>query len=625
MAALTLTAAFAFGQRPPTRGVRVVTSNNEVVDLYTGSYALLIGNGAYQDWAKLRWPTQDVGEIGKVLDDLGFETEVLKDVTADGFRTAMARFVSTHGQEEGAQLLFYFAGHGHTLPGATEPLGYVAMTDTPDPAKDPVSFRARAIEMDAFLSYARQIRARHVLFVFDSCFSGTMLRQRSGDATRALGKNVIRPVREFLTAGSADEPVPDRSLFKTVLVDVLTGAIPEPIEDGYLTGLELGALMKSTIPKYSMVQNPQYGRILDPELDKGDFVFVLKRAPAAVAAAPKGIELPGLQTDVLLWQAKSAYTQRDYATALTAFQRSAELGNVEAMTFLGFMYYEGHGVPRDLDRARTWFENAAAKGNASAMANLGYLHSMQKDYENAVSWLSRAVEAGDSAAMFNLGTMYVRGEGIGRDYAKAYKLFHQAAVNGDGAAMNALAVLYANGLGVARDDEVAVEWHRKAVAAGDVSAMFNLGHLYYEGEIVPKDYDQARRLFLRAAEQGNASAMNSLGRMYHEERGVERDDREAMRWFEKAAAAGNSSAMNNLGYMLENGYGTKKDRDRALGWYRRGADEQNAGALYNLGRFYEEGKNVSKDKEMALRLYRQAAALGGEEAVRRLRELGERD
>ena len=621
--ALALTAATAFGQPEEFRGVRVVTSNNEMVDLYTGSYALLIGNGAYQDWDDLRWPTEDVGELGKVLDGLGFETEVLKDVTADGFRTAMARFISTHGQEEGAQLLFYFAGHGHTLPGAAKTrLGYLAMTDTPDPSRDTSGFRARAVEMDAFSSFARQIRARHVLFVFDSCFSGTVLGQRSGDAVRALGKNVVLPVREFLTAGSEDEPVPDRSLFKTVLVDVLTGVIPEPIEDGYLTGFELGALMKSRIPKYSAVQNPQYGRILDPELDKGDFVFVLKRTP--VLEPPSGGPSIDLRPEALLWQAKSAYTKGDYEIALAHFQRSADLGNVEAMTFLGFMSYEGHGAPRDLSRARTWFESAAAKGNASAMSNLGYLHSVERDYENAVSWLSRAVAAGDTAAMFNLGTMYFRGEGIGRDYGKAYELFQQGAVNGDGAAMNAIAVMYANGLGVARDDEVAVEWHRKAVAAGDVSAMFNLGHLYYEGEILPRDYGEARRLFLRAAGLKNASAMNSLGRMYREGHGVKRDDKEAFRWFEKAAAAGNSSAMNNLGYMLENGYGTKKDRGRALDWYRRGAAEKNAGALYNLGRFYEEGNSVSKDKEEALRLYREAAELGDEEAVRRLRELGER-
>ncbi len=618
-----LATAHAFGQPSADRGVRVVTSGNEVVDLYSGSYALLIGNGAYKHWAELLWPTQDVGELARVLDDLGFETRVLKDATANGFRAAMAGFVSAEGQDESAQLLFYFAGHGHTLPGATGPLGYVVMTDAPDPAQDPAGFREHAVEMDAFLSFARQIRARHVLFVFDSCFSGTVLRKRADDPVRALGKNVIRPVREFLTAGSAEEPVPDRSLFKTVLIDVLTGAIPEPIEDGYLTGLELAALMKSTIPKYSMVQNPQYGRILDPELDKGDFVFVLKRAPAAVEA--KGITLPDLQTDSLLWQAKSAYTQKDYASAHAHFQESAELGSAEAMTFLGFMSYQGHGVPRDPGRARVWFENASARGNASAMANLGYLASEERDYEEAVSWLSRAVEAGDAAAMFNLGMMYFRGEGVDRSYAKANALFQQAASIGDGAAMNALAVMYANGLGVARDDQVAIEWHRKAAAAGDASATFNLGHILYEGRLVPANYEEAHRLFLRAAEQGNASAMNSLGRMHHEGRGVRRDDREAIRWFEKSAAGGNSSAMNNLGYMFENGLGTRKDNDLALVWYRRGADEKNAGALYNLGRFYERGTSVSRDRETALQLYRQAADLGDQEAARRLRELGERE
>lgn len=603
----------------------VVTSNNEIVHLYSGSYALLIGESSYTHWDELRWPSRDVEELGKVLRDLGFETEVLTDQTAEGFRKSMTNFVATHGQEKDAQLLFYYAGHGHTLPGATGPLGYIVLSDAPDPRRDPAGFRDRAMEMDAFKNYSYQILSRHVLFVFDSCFSGAMLQQRrSRDVYQALGKNVILPVREFLTAGSADEPVPDRSLFKTVLVDVLTGVIPEPIQDGYLTGQELGVLMKTTVSRYSAAQNPQYGRILDPELDKGDFVFVLKNSPSAARAEVAGVELPDLRPNALLWQAKSAYTQRDYPSAFSDFQEAAGLGNVEAMTFLGYMYHEGHGTLRDLERSRVWFETAAAKGNPSAMANLGYLASVRGEHAEAVSWLSRAIGAGDTAAMFNLGTMYLKGEGIDQDYQKAYQLFSRAAQNGDGAAMNSLAVMYANGLGVARDDQVAIEWHRRAVAAGDASAMFNLGHLYYEGEIVPRDYDEARRLFLRAAELGNASAMNGLGRAYREGHGVGRDDRRALEWFEKSAAAGNTSAMNNLGYMFENGFGVKKDLKRALEWYRKAAGEKNAGALYNLGRFYEEGKALRKDKEMAVRLYREAALLGDAEASRRLRELGER-
>ncbi|MGH9463828.1 MAG: caspase family protein [Vicinamibacteria bacterium] len=595
-----------------------------MVDLYTGSYALLIGNSDYQDWSDLRWPAQDVAELASVLEGLGFQTRVETNVTASDFRDVMAEFIATHGQEEGAQLLIYYAGHGHTMTGiGKRELGYIVPTDAADSVTDPAGFRARSISMDNFLTYSREITARHVLFVFDSCFSGTVLRQRGGSTPRVLSHNVTLPVREFLTAGSADEPVPDRSLFKTILVNVLKGVIEEPIRDGYLTGEELGVLMKNEIP----VQNPQYGKILDPELNQGDFVFVLKETPVADGPEPVPPR-PDARGDALLWQAKGAYTREDYDTARAAFREAADLGSAEAMTFLGFMYFDRRGVPRDFETARTWFEKGAEKGNASAMTNLSYLYSeglgVPQNYLTAVDWLSRAVQLGDTAAMFNLGTMYLHGKGINRDYGKAFSLFESAALQGDGAAMNSLAVMYMNGRGVSQSNEKALEWHRKAVEAGDVSAMFNLGQILYEGEIVARDYDEARRLFLKAAEAGNASAMNALGRMYREGHGVRRDNEEALRWFQRAADGGNDSAMNNLGYMYENGYGTRRSLKTALDWYRKGADAGNPGALFNLGRFYEEGKGgVRKDRKTAVQLYCKAASLGDEQAIRRLQELGE--
>ena len=104
-------------------------------------------------------------------------------------------------------------------------------------------------------------------------------------------------MREFLTAGRADEPVPDRSVFKSVLVDVLEGVIEEPIRDGFLTGEELGLLMKNTVATYNPSQHPQYGKILDPELDKGDFVFVLKRT---ATSSPPSPPTSGPETEALL-------------------------------------------------------------------------------------------------------------------------------------------------------------------------------------------------------------------------------------------------------------------------------------------------------------------------------------
>jgi hypothetical protein len=44
-------------------------------------------------------------------------------------------------------------------------------------------------------------------------------------------------------------------------------------KDGYVTGVELGMYLQKQVPRYQTGQTPQYGKILDPYLDEGNFVF----------------------------------------------------------------------------------------------------------------------------------------------------------------------------------------------------------------------------------------------------------------------------------------------------------------------------------------------------------------
>ena len=76
------------------------------------------------------------------------------------------------------------------------------------------------------------------------------------------------------------EGVPDHSDFKQAFLDLLEGRAREPFPDGYITGEELGFYLKNRVPMYNPAQHPQYGKIRNPKLDKGDFVFVLPKAGA---------------------------------------------------------------------------------------------------------------------------------------------------------------------------------------------------------------------------------------------------------------------------------------------------------------------------------------------------------
>jgi hypothetical protein len=271
----------------PIRGIQVVvrTPGGNKIPLYRNSYALVVGNGNYtKGWDPLPGAIQDVKDVAKALEKKGFEVTLKTDLTKDAFNRAFWKFSHKYGKSEDTRLLFYYAGHGYTQEMTTgEDLGYLVMVDAPVPEKDPMGFNLASVDMQTIVTQAKMIKARHALFMFDSCFSGSILNLRERVVPESISDSVRLPVRQFITAGRANEPVPDHSIFKQAFLDLLEGRDKEPIPDGYITGEELGLYLKNKVPEYNPTQHPQYGKIKDIRLDKGDFVFVLKsqRPPSA--------------------------------------------------------------------------------------------------------------------------------------------------------------------------------------------------------------------------------------------------------------------------------------------------------------------------------------------------------
>ena len=264
----------------PLRGGRlaVVTPQGKMISLYGNSYALVVGNGDYVNgWDPLPGAVGDADEVAGALEKNGFDVVLKTNITKEAFSKEFWKFCYKNGKSEDNRLLFYYAGHGYTQEMATgEDLGYLVMVDAPLPEKDPMGFDLASVDMQTIVTQSKMIKAKHVLFMFDSCFSGSILNFRGKVVPENISESVGLPVRQFITAGRANEPVPDHSIFKQAFLDLLEGRDKEPIPDGYITGEELGLYLKNKVPEYNTQQHPQYGRIKDIKLDKGDFVFVLK-------------------------------------------------------------------------------------------------------------------------------------------------------------------------------------------------------------------------------------------------------------------------------------------------------------------------------------------------------------
>ena len=291
-AAIFIGAPDLFPQTSRGMKISVRTNTGEDIELYKASYALIVGNGTYRNgWDPLPGATRDVQEVAAALKTHGFNVTLKTDLTKDKFEDAFETFVQ-NGKNEDARLLFYYAGHGYTEELADgEHLGYLVMVDAPLPKSGGID-GSKSVDMESLVTQSRRMQSRHVLFVFDSCFSGTILNARSQIPPPYVSNNVKYPVRQFITAGRADETVPDHSVFKQAFLNLVEGRAPEPIADGYVTGAELGLYLKTEVPKYNRGQNPQYGKINNPKLNQGDFVFVLPRA----APPPPGEALSTMAT-----------------------------------------------------------------------------------------------------------------------------------------------------------------------------------------------------------------------------------------------------------------------------------------------------------------------------------------
>jgi WD40 repeat protein len=327
VAARTPTPAPSPAPRPPApvaRAVRVQMRSQsgkiETVNLYEGSYALLIGNSQYTHWQDLPGVRVDMAEVRDALKKQGFNVvsfdendepvldRPVMNLTKAEFRRQMNLFVDTYGGDFGNRLLIYYAGHGYTarLPDKRI-MGYLVMCDAPEmpsaeeaimeglSAQQLRPFNHAAINMDDMNGFARNIIARHALFVFDSCFSGTVLFSggRGPRVPSYITPEVAEPVRQFLTAGNEFQAVKDDSAFRKAFVDGISGRADAYFDnrpkDGYVFATELYLYIRDEVKQYTKNnQTPVFGKSEQQELARGDFVFVYRedRSEQRVGRAP---------------------------------------------------------------------------------------------------------------------------------------------------------------------------------------------------------------------------------------------------------------------------------------------------------------------------------------------------
>jgi len=276
-------------QNRAIRPVSIQIPNEGEVQLYKGSYALVIGVSDYQDnaWVDLGSVKADVDAVRETLQEHGFVVQTVMNPTESVLLDRINEFIDSYGYEQENRLLFYYAGHGHTQERNGRKFGYLVPADAPNPFENEKEFFRKSLKMEQIISWAKQIESKHALFVFDSCFSGSVLQSRAITVPEDISYLTAKPVRQFLSAGSANQTVPAISVFRPLFIRGINGQA-DLDKDGYVTGVELGMYLQKQVPLYQTGQTPQYGKILDVYLDEGNFVFEVgnRRRPLTTTVEP---------------------------------------------------------------------------------------------------------------------------------------------------------------------------------------------------------------------------------------------------------------------------------------------------------------------------------------------------
>lgn len=261
-------------------------------------YALLIANGDYtrdQEWPDLKTPKRDVDALAAILAQrYGFQVRKIADATRGDIVTAIEEMQSLVDEDD--SLFIYFAGHGNLRENDG---GYwVGVNGSTSSRADWLKYDV----IDDLIDYRAGMRARHVLVVADSCYSGAALRSASPNdvenpnETRAqlLSRKYHKRSRLVMTSGGT-EPVLDsvgssqHSVFAAELLDKLASNAGIVDAQSLFRQIEPEVFGRARRVLGDRAQAPEYGPLLGIGHDGGDFVFV----PAGMSVpAPSGSGTP---------------------------------------------------------------------------------------------------------------------------------------------------------------------------------------------------------------------------------------------------------------------------------------------------------------------------------------------
>ncbi len=367
--------------------------------------ALVIGNGDYKAWPRLRNAPADAELMARTFTRLGYRTELLRNADRATFNQALGRL--TDALRQGGVALFYFAGHGVQ----SQRVNYLLPVGAG--AFDAARLPAEALPVDELLRQLRLSGAQASLVLLDACRDdpgetvakgGAPVRWRGAAVEGFATPGRVAPGMLVAYATQPGERAQDGQDGHSPFAAALARWLPEP-------ALPLGQALQQVQRDVRAATQDEQRPLVESTL-VADFALVSGRPGALAAAAPPAsapasspsmwfqsadqVKLMNLTYDI---NHRASLLDAD---ALPALEHQARHGSVVAQAVLGEAWREGFGVGQQKRRSA----------------------------RQAQVWLRMAAQQHMPYAQTELGEMLYRGEGGDRRVAEARALFEAAAAQG---------------------------------------------------------------------------------------------------------------------------------------------------------------------------------------------------
>jgi TPR repeat protein len=226
---------------------------------------------------------------------------------------------------------------------------------------------------------------------------------------------------------------------------------------------------------------------------------------------------------------------QNFAKAFAYMELSATRNQSEAQYTLGEMYWNGHGVSKNIESGIKWYIHSQING--STYSNQDFLVDSNMDFHTFI---------------VDLATIQ---EDEGYD---------------EGCTLNGIGMLYEYGIGIEQDYEKAIGYYERSHRLGDRGGCYNLGAMYYYGKGGKQDYKRAFWLFSNTSKKEPSGSIKHVIVLKESSRRFWKSEF-TYKYTEKGDTKLLGDICYYLGVMYRNGQGTASDEYKAYQYFLKGA------------------------------------------------------